>query len=119
MLTTGHANVLGPRLGLGGELQGSDPSQGILPHPTRPPLGLTLDLVNDPSESPFYLPTLQPILPPDEDKVEEQQEEQCGGVHQLHPVAARKRRGELTGSSGVGASSPASPGPHAALPAPS
>lgn len=38
--------------------------------------GLTLDLVNDAPQSPFYLPTLQPILPPNEDEVKEQQEEE-------------------------------------------
>lgn len=63
---------------------------GHLRHLRHLTLGLTLDLVNDPSEPPLHLPTFQPVLPPDEDEVEEQQEEQRRGVHQLHPVAGRK-----------------------------
>ena len=65
--------------------QGSDTSRLA-----RVTLGLTLDLVNDPSEPPLYLPALQPILPPDEDEVEKEQEAQRRGAHQLGPVAGRE-----------------------------
>lgn len=59
----------------------------------RPAWPLTLDLVNDAPQSPLYLPTLQPILPPNEDEVEEQQEEERRGIHQLHPAAGSERGG--------------------------
>lgn len=55
-------------------------------------------MVDDPSESPLYLPTLQLILPPNEDQVENEQEEQRRGIHQLHPVAGGKRGGVLAGT---------------------
>lgn len=77
MLTVGNATVLGSWRGLRRRARRADTSQGTLSHPACLTLGLTLDLVNDPSEPPLYLPTLQPILPPDEDEVEKQQEEQC------------------------------------------
>lgn len=71
---------------------GSDPPRGTFSHQRgNETLGLTLDLVNDPSEPPLYLPTFQPILPPDEDEVEKQEEEERRGVHQFHPVAGGKR----------------------------
>lgn len=93
MLATGNTLVLVSRVGPQEKSSGARTSQDTLPHPARLSLGLTLDLINDPSEPPLYLPTLQPILPPDEDKVEKQQEEQRRGVHQLHPMAGGKRAG--------------------------
>lgn len=85
----------------------------------RPAWPLTLDLVNDAPQSPLYLPTLQPILPPNEDEVEEQQEEERRGVHQLHPAAGSERGGAPGGAGQWGAGglcSPANQGP--TLPSP-
>lgn len=50
-------------------------------------LGLTLDLVNDPPEPAFHLLALQPILPPNEDEIKKQQQEQGRGIYQLHSMA--------------------------------
>lgn len=75
MLATGNNPCAGLPGGPQEKSAGTHTSQGILSHPACLSLGLTLDLINDPSEPPFYLPTLQPILPPNEDKVEKQQEE--------------------------------------------
>ena len=44
-------------------------------------------MVDDPPEPALHLPALQPVVPPDEDEVEEQQQEQSRGVHQLHALA--------------------------------
>jgi hypothetical protein len=52
-----------------GYCNGTDTSQDIFPTDC----GLTLDLVNDPSEPALHFLALQPILPPDEDEVEKQQ----------------------------------------------
>lgn len=50
-------------------------------------LGLTLDLISDPPEPAFHLLALQPILPPNEDEIEKQQQEQGRGIYQLHSMA--------------------------------
>lgn len=50
-------------------------------------LGITLDLVNDPPEPAFHLLALQPILPPDKDEIQKQQQEQGRGIYQLHSMA--------------------------------
>lgn len=64
------------------------------PAPIRPAAGLlfTSDLVDDPLEPPLHLPALEPVLAPDEEEVEDQQEEESAGVHQLHTLAGRKER---------------------------
>lgn len=85
----------------------------------RPAWPLTLDLVNDAPQSPLYLPTLQPILPPNEDEVEEQQEEERQGIHQLHPAAGSERGGGPGGPGQRGAGrSAAQPTQGPTLPSP-